>query len=529
MTAIASTNETLETKKTRRTFLYVWLATFVLLFWGHYGLTPVTDFVADDWCYMGANVHQTPQEIIITTARDYYRPINIMVNRLLFHYPGDFPLFFSVLRVVMHGLILAAYLVLLRSIFRDDRALWIGGIFYALVPNTHEMFYWANMVALLYYPFAMLASMALWISWCRNPGPGRLILSVLGYIAGILTYENCVTLCWMYPLAGILLAARKRVWFSLIFVFLAVVYAAYRFTHGFGWGVAAVHGGGYFGEGQGFDLVGSLQSIRSVFSWWIGGLGAESFLGGFNSFALLKPKVQVLFVAISLMCLWGVWRCAKRSWPCLVAGKDEGRRIIQGGAFGLAWVVLAYAPHLLFAPASRHNIMPAFGVGMILVAVLLHFRPRISIGSIGALALVCLIANAGNGLAWREAGMFCRNLYRHLIRTQPEWSQKNLVVFDTESLRERQTPGVLAKRRDDMQTWALYRNAILMRGFVGTGMMNLCMKNPPRGIQDTECEVSRQGAVVNWHDRYNPAAPHQTPLGDVYWINCLAAAQTPAD
>jgi hypothetical protein len=457
-------------------------------------------------------------------VKDYYRPVNIMVNRLLFLYPGDSPLFFSILRVVLHCAILAAFLALLRMVFRDDRALWIGGAFYALNPNIHEMFHWANMVAILYFPLAMLGSVLLWIAWCRGRGWVWLLLSLVAYALGVLTYENCVPFCLMFPLAAVLFAEGKRIRGSWLYVLLAAVYVVYRFTHGFGWGVASIHGGSYFGEGSRIRIWDILQNVRAICSWWIGGLGATAFLGGFNAFAMLVPKVQIFCVAVSIGLIWFVWRRARRSWESPVSMKSTDEMALKGGLFGLAWFLLSYAPHLLFAPASRHNILPVFGAGMALAAFLLRWRPRISGGTIGALALLCLIANMGNALAWRDAGVFCRRLYHHLERTQPEWGVKNLVVFDTEALRERQTPGVLTKRQDGVATWAQYRNAILMRGFVGTGMMQLCMDDPPPGIQDTECGTRRTGDMLEWHDRYNPAVPHRMPLAQIYWVDCLAAA-----
>lgn len=504
-------------------FMGVWALLAVVLCWGHYGLTPVTDFVADDWYYLGDGIHRTVGEIAASTVRDYYRPVNILVNRLIFLHPGDSPVFFSVARVAMHGVILALFLGLLNLLFRDRRALWIGGAFYVLNPNTHEMFHWANMVAILYFPAAILLSVVCWLLWCRGRGWGYLLLSAAGYLLGVLTYENCVPFCLVYPLAARLFAPGRRLRGAWIHLALAGLYVAYRFTHGFGWGLAAVHGGSYFGEGEGLDLIGTVQNVRTVFSWWIGGLAAQSFLGGFLAFARLVPKVQFLFVAISLGGLGWVWRRVGREGPGPAESRAEEAALgIKGVLLGLAWMLLAYLPHLLLPAASRHNILPSFGGGLLLAGVWLRWRPRVSGGALFGLALLCLIANAGNGLAWRDAGTFCRRLYRHLERTQPEWSAKALVVFDTAALRDRQTPGILDPRQDSLQTWALHQNAILLRGFVGVGMLKLCMENPPPGIQDTENGVRRQGDRLEWHERYNPSKTYQTPMEQVFWVDCLA-------
>ena len=305
---------------------------------------------------------------------------------------------------------------------------------------------------------------------------------------------------------------------------LAALYVAYRFTHGFGFGIPAI-AAAYYSEGEGISLVSMVQNLRTMASWWCGGMMTKSFLGGFNAFATLLPKWQAAFVAGSLILL-GVLRVAMRksgntSVPESAGDRNRGWNNLF---LGLLWMALAYSPLLLFPACSRHNLLPIFGAGIALGAVdsLRPFRAPAWVWC--GLGLLCLVANAGNALAWRDSGTFCRRIYRHLEATQEQWKDKQLVLFDTVSLRERQTPGILQPRNDSTMTWAEYQNAILLRGFVGNGLLQMCTPNPPQGIQDTEYGAHIDNGVLYWHDRYNPSVPHQTPMEDVYRVDCLAVA-----
>ena len=515
-------------KTLRPRIFEIWFALFLAMAWGHWGLTPVTDFVADDWGYLGYGTHHTAGEIFRDTIRDYYRPVNILVNRLLFMCPGDSPVFFSMACIALHGGILALYLCLLRRLFGTRQAMWIGGALYAFAPIFHEMFHWANMVAILYYPLAMLGAIGLWAGWTGGrSGAWAFAVSLLCYAVAVLTYENCVPLCLLFPLYAALYADKRRMRWSWAYAGLAALYAVYRFTHGFGMGQAAIHGGSYFGEGEGLGIVALLQNARTVLSWWMGGLGARSFTGGFDSFFMLKPKWQFAFTAISLALLLGI----ARSWTRKTANEENANEAFltadcnrKGLVFGLAWAALSYAPHLLFPAASRHHMIPIFGIGMVFAAMAGLRKPKTPAWAWIGIGLLCLIANAGNGLAWKEAGVFCRRLYRHLDTMKEQWKDKQLVLFDTLALRERQTPGVTSLRDDAPSTWAEYRNAILLRGFVGTGMLEMCLPNPPKGIQDTECGIKIEGATLFWHERFNPSAARETPMADVHRIDVLAAA-----
>ena len=514
-----------------KSFIGIWFILFLAMAWGHYAPTPISDFVADDWGYLGYSANTTPSAIFHDTIRDYYRPINILVNRVLFLCPGDRPAVWAAARVVLHGGILALYLALLWQLFRSRRSLWAGGLLYAFIPLLHEMFYWENMVAILYYPLAMLAAVLLWARWIDGrSGAWAFVLSLPCYATAVLTYENCVPLCLVFPLYSFLYAKKRHAVWSSLYVGIAILYAAYRFTHGFGLGHAAIHGGSYFGEGEGLGLVGLVQNARTLLSWWLGGLGARSFLGGFDAFATLLPKWQFAFTVVSLLLLAALaiaWRGTAEAEPiskkcdCV---SDAKALPLRGLVFGAVWVLLSYGPHLLFPAASRHHMIPVFGMG-IFFAALLSLRPlRASAWVWCGLGMLCLVANAGNALAWRDAGTFCRRLYQHLEMTQDEWRAKDLVLFDTLSLRERQTPGLLEPRSDSVDTWAVYHNAILLRGFVGNGMLKMCTPNPPQGIQDTEHGARIENDILYWHDRYNPSVPHETPMDRVFRVDCLAVA-----
>lgn len=507
--------------------VWMWALLFACLVWGHYGLARVTDFVGDDWAFLGAALRpaQPLGTTAIETLRDYYRPLNNLSLRMSFACLGDRPWAFALLGLALHGAVLAVYLGLLKKLAASRKAMWIGGALYAFAPILYDEFHWQCHVVLAYYPIAMLAAFLLWVDWLQTgKGWWKLPLSWLAYLAGLASYENCVPLALVFPVSAWLLSPERRWKWSLVHLGLAALYVAYRFTHGFGFGIPAI-AAAYYSEGEGLSLVGMVQNVRTMASWWCGGMMAKSFLGGFEAFATLLPKWQIVFVAGSLILL-GLLRVAmQRIGNTSVSMADGNRTRAWKNLFiGLLWMALAYSPHLLFPVCSRHNLLPIFGAGIALGGVWSLRPSRAPAWVWCGIGLLCLIANAGNAIAWRDAGMFCRRVYRHLEATQDEWKGKELVLFDTLSLRERQTPGILASRNDAASTWAEYHNAILLRGFVGNGMLKMCMPNPPQGIQDTEHGARVENGILYWHDRYNPAVPHETPMDRVYRVDCLAIA-----
>lgn len=512
------------TSRTAGWAFWMWVLLFSCLVWGHYGPAPVTDFVGDDWAFLGSALHPTQplKATALETLRDYYRPLNNLALRLSFGCLGDRPPAFSLLGLALHGGVLAVYLSLLWTLSKERKALWIGGLLYAFSPVLYDEFYWHHVV-LLYYPIAMLGAFLLWVDWLETgKGWWKLPLSWLAYLAGLASYENCVPLALIFPVSAWVLSPERRWKWSLVHLGLAALYVAYRFTHGFGGGIPAI-AAAYYSEGEGISLIGMVQNLRTMVSWWCGGMMAKSFLGGFEAFATLKPKWQVAFVAGSLALLGVLWKVVRCSSTKEEASPERGRAA-KNLLIGLLWMALAYSPHLLFPACSRHNLLPVFGAGIALAAICTIRRPRAPAWVWCGIGLLCLIANAGNAIAWRDAGTFCRRIYRHLEATQGDWEGKELVLFDTTSLRERQTPGILGPRSDTADTWAEYHNAILLRGFVGWGMLKMCTPNPPQAVQDTEHGARIENGVLHWHERYNPAVTHSTPMEDVYRVDCLAVA-----
>lgn len=516
-----------QSPSTGKRAVWVWVLLFVCLAWGHYGLAPVTDFVGDDWAFLGAALRsaQSLGTTALETLRDYYRPLNNLALRMSFACLGDRPWAFVLLGLALHGGVLAVYLGLLGKLAGTRKAMWIGGALYAFAPILYDEFHWHCHMVLAYYPIAMLGAFLLWVDWLKSgKGWWKLPLSWLAYLAGLASYENCVPLALVFPVSAWLLSPEHRWKWSLVHLGLAALYVAYRFTHGFGFGIPAI-ASSYYSEGEGLSLACMVQNVRIMFSWWCGGMMAKSFLGGFNAFSTLLPKWQAAFVIVSLILLGVLRGSMRKSGDMPVPASASDRiRAWKNLFLGLFWMALAYSPHLLFPVCSRHNLLPVFGAGIALGNTWTLRPSRVPAWVWCGLGLLCLVANAGNALAWRDSGAFCRRIYRHLETTQGQWKDKQLVLFDTVSLRERQTPGILQPRNDSTSTWADYHNAILLRGFVGSGMLKMCAQNPPQAIQDIEYGAHIKNDVLFWHDRYDPSAPHQTPMEDVYRVDCLAIA-----
>lgn len=502
-----------------------WAVLFALLVLGRFALSPATDFSADDWAYLAKSAEPSPATIVKEGMRDIYRPVNLIVNMVAFHFAGDRPAPFALWGLVAHGILLALVLLTLKRLGGDAAMLWFGGMFYVLNPTIYESFHWACHEVLLYVPIAFAASLYCWIGWCQAGGGWKYALALPLYFIGVFSYEYGVPLALFFPLSAVVLGAkRKKIQASIPFVALAVFYVLWRFTAAFGWGAPLLAGGEYFGDGS-ISPWGALQNVRGVLSWWFGGGMAQSFLGGFNVFTTLLPKWQFVYAVAALVLAVLAFVQMRRA----DAGKDNApiepqlRRMIL---LGLAWATLAYAPHLVFPPSARHNLFPSIGLAVAVAAAIRLFAWRLPAGTFVLAALLCLVANAGNTLAFREAGLFSRNLYRHLVATREEWDGSEVVLFDTSSLRARQTRGILRPISRNSTTWAAYQNANLLRGFTCSAMLKLADgESRATAILDVETGAEQEGGWLSWHERYDESKPRKTPMEKVFWIDCLAAGR----
>lgn len=510
----------------KKTSLFgVWAVLFVLLLLGRFALSPVTDFSADDWPYLAKSAELVPATIVKEGVRDIYRPVNLIANMLAFHFAGDRPGPFAFWGVIAHGILLALLLLVMKRLGGDRAMLWGGGLFFVLNPNVFESFHWVNHTVLLYVPIAFVASIYLWLGWCQKGGGWKYALSLLLYSIGVFSYEYGVPLALFFPLsAAVLGVPRNKILATCPYLAMAIFYVLWRFTAAFGWGASLLAGGEYFGDG-GFFLEEALQNVRGVFSWWLGGRMAQSFLGGFNVFATLAPKWQFVYAVAALaLATLGFVRME-------YANKQKGHepddpRLRRMLFLGLAWAALAYAPHLVFPSSARHNLFPSIGLAVALAAGVRLFQWRLPLGAAVLVATLCLMANAGNTLAFREAGLFSRNLYRHLVATREEWDGSEVVLFDTSSLRARQTRGILRPISRNSTTWAAYQNANLLRGFTCSAMLKLADgESRATAILDVETGAEQEGGWLSWHERYDETKPRKTPMEKVFRIDCLTAGQ----
>lgn len=495
----------------------------ILLWWTRYALAPATDFTVDDWSFYYRATKMEAGEIWSYSLRDAVRPVTLGTLLSSFKLLGENLAAWAFVRTGLVAVFMLSFLWMSWVLTRSRFVMLVSGIFLSLCPNLYQSFYWHCHEVMLFAPILYLWSITSWLKYSQNGAAGWLALSIPFFLLAVFSYEYGVMLSILYPIIAWESKAQRSVRKkSMIFPCLAVFYALWRLTAGFGWGMHALSGSEYFCID--FSPVLLMRNTLRVVSWWIGSLMGQSVVNGWSEFGLLPSRHAWAILALNAALAAAVYRASRRC-----AGDNT---VTAGSHVRIQWLVAAgifilpYVPHVLFPASARHNLFPAVGAALIAAMGWEHWKLKCPGWIIVVLLTLIMAANQGNGLSWKRAAAFQRRLYKHLEHSQSEWESKKIVFFDTESLRHRLSRDLKKSAGKNPRTWTHYRTGALLRGFALQSMIDRIRDRgePIRAVMDTEHGACIENNVLHWHARYDPTRARKTAAEQIYRIDVLSSA-----
>lgn len=507
------------------------LVLFILLlqFASRYLPSPGAVWVADDWANAArSSFYASHADAAWRGLQDPNRPLSMAAVEVGYRVFGERAWAWTLVSLAANSLLLLAILKMALELTGRRGVAFAAGAIFALLPNLTETYHWStqvlNEVACGLVPYAL--SGWLWVAYLRRGGGWRLALSALAYGTGLFSYEAGILLPAAY-LA--LLPWKKAPLKSMLRIapigLAGLLYLAWRSTNAFGLN----HAMQYPPHMQvGPSLYGGIVNTWQLVQWWIGDHMVGSMLNGFEAFSAIPlwPR-RLLFAAnFGVVALVG-WCLRRLTTADRKADRDPPFGGRQVALFGLVWTGAAMAISLISYTAPRLNVLPAIGISLLAALVLERWPFRIWAPLLFVPAVLALVANQGTAENYRQAGRMCRGLYAALQASQDQWQDKEILLVDTRSLRQRQTPG-LVPYNEDQRRWAQYGNAVMIRGFVPYGMVQRITGQPQPDIQvllDVEHGARIEEDQLLWHNRYHPSRPHANSMADVFVIDFLEVGQ----
>ena len=505
------------------------LLVLLLQFVSRYLPSPGAVWVADDWANAArSSFYASHAEAAWRGLQDPNRPLSMAAVEVGYRVFGERAWVWTLVSLAANSLLLLAILKLAFELTGRRGVAAAAGAVFALLPNLTETYHWStqvlNEVTCGLVPYALSAW--LWVAYLRRGGGWRLAFSALAFGVGLFSYEAGILL----PAAYLVLLPWKKAplksMLRLAPVGLAgLLYLAWRGTNAFGLN-QAWHYPPHMQAG--LSLYGVVVNAWQLVQWWIGDRMAGSMLNGFEAFASIPLWTRrFLFAAnIGVVALigWGLWRL--RTGGRKEAG-DPPFSGWQSALFGLTWTGAAMAISLVSYTAPRLNVLPAIGISLLAALALEKWPFRVWAPLLFVPAVLALAANQGKAENYRQAGRMCRGLYATLEASQDQWRDKEILLVDTRSLRQRQTPG-LGPTNEDERRWAQCGNAIMLRGFVPKAMVRrITGQQQPltQVLLDVEYGARIEGDQLLWHNRYNPTRPHANSMAGVFVVDFLEAGQ----
>ncbi|HPF98877.1 MAG TPA: glycosyltransferase family 39 protein [Kiritimatiellia bacterium] len=509
----------------RKGMLLLFIACLAFQLYSRFSAGLYTGLSNDDWiqfhlaktCTSLADVWKLP-------LNEPDRPLYVGMSTTAFYLLGDNPQAFTLYSVLAYSLILLLSMLLVKEITGNRTTTALFGLIFALLPNLTESFHWAAMITVAYMQAAYVGSALCWVLYIKHNRPVWLACSVISFAVAISSYEFGIGLPFVY-----LLLLPRRQWrrYSLRLIpFVAVIglYATWKLTGCFGMGT-----GVYTAPRRpDFTPMTLYWNAKDTASWWLMENMLGSFRKGLDAFATLRPwPARILFLG-DIAVVAALLILLKRTSPSSTEPTNASPAPFPSTAvvsFSIGWAVVSQALCLVSWTAGRMNFTPAIGWALLAAFLLGRIPNKTWRSGFAVIALLCLLANQGTAVAWRDSATFQRRLYQFLHAHASELSSHDIVLFDTRELRQRLTPGLLSAPGEHWSLWAHYGNAALLRGVHLRAMVKLVLLNQPipNCMHDVEHGATIDGDMLAWHEWYDPSKPQQSPLSSVYVVDCFAA------
>jgi len=507
-----------------------------LLFVSRYIPNPWTALVADDWANLArSSFYASNAQAAATGLQDPNRPLSMMAVETCFRVFGTSALPWTLLSIAGNGLLVVLVALLAYELTGRRGVALIAGAFFAVTPNLVETYHWSTQIlnevscALVWYA----ASAWFWVRYINRNRTGWLLLSVLTYLVAVFSYEAGLFL----PAAYIAVIQWREGWFKgalrlLPFALVVALYGAWRMTDSFGMN-QSWHYPAHMKVG--ISISSLIWNAGQVLQWWVGDHLLASVRAGWDGFAMLAPwtrRVLLAGNAAAVAILYVALNRVQRSEIALTrADASAHPGALPAVVFGLFWLGAAVLPQIVSYTASRLQVLPAIGIGIVVAVALDRVPVRSWFPLIAVPLWICLGSNQGTTEQFRQVGEFNRRLYDHVVAKHDEWTQKDIIVFDTAQVRHRQTEGLITPVSMADAAWAQYGNALLFRGFVPRGMIELASGDrhcPVTVVHDVENGARRDGDRWRWHERFNPSRPRETPIASAFYIDVFEATRDPS-
>lgn len=503
----------------------------LLLLYSHYSAAPVSGLHLDDWGLLSLSTsYPSAGEMLRELGLHPHRPVGYPLTCLTYRLLGLTPLSYAILGMATYSAFILAAGGLVYTVSCSRRIALLFCAIFALLPNLPETYHWANVAMVgalqLFYVVSALA----WVLFLKTRRAWWLLPCALAYAAGLGSYEVGIGI----PLAFAMLTQPRRQPRQLLGLvpLLAVLafYLGWRATNAFGLGKNLFYGPGHF------ELDISIWTLRhnaaAAASWWLGAKMMTTLRQGLDGFAFMAAGPRaLLFVGNAVVVVAMGWMVLRSFKDNEGAPRDfSGTQVLL---FGAAWAGTALFTTLLSYAAARQNFFPAIGIAMCLAYVLARLNPARWLGAFSLLAFLSLVVNQGTAATWRDAGVYQQRIFQYLKAHEPEWRDKQVILFDSESTRQRITQGLLTPINESV--WPLYGNVCLMRTTVPWCMVRLIQEKSPRievckypfSKMDVEMKARIKGEELVWYESYESTNEQRTVLADVFIVDCFEIGTRP--
>jgi hypothetical protein len=431
---------------------------------------------------------------------------------------------FALLGHVTYALCAALLILLAYQMTGNKQTALLAVLFFALFPNMSEAYHWPNMIVINSLVISYLLSAWLWALFIQKRNSAYLVGSLIAFSIGLGSYEVGLFLPVAY---AVLLEPRKgrAQWLWLLpFLVVDAFYLAWRFTNVFGLGTNIMYSTKQFGVEISPWLI--KHNFISLASWWLGRNMLASIQNGLAGWAQIPSAGRHMFAAaglavIALVAMYTRQLSREKPDSSSLSSRPSSNRVI---VFGLVWAAATSLLCVVSYTAQRLNFLPGIGLALCLAAVVGRLKWRHWIGAFCLLAFVGLIANQGTAYTWKKCGILQQRLFEHLGQHQADWSAKQVILLDTQELRQESLEHSFLPAIDPPAEWAYYGNASLLRGLVPQAMVDMLTAHSgkqPMIALDMETDAQLVDGVLHWHERYDPSRRHSTPLDQVFVVDCL--------